>query len=172
MNIHINSETDKDLPRITEIHDLAFGQKDEGLLVQRLRQTDAYNPKLSLVAKVDGTVIGHILFYPVVIESEIGLHQTLALAPMAVIPDYQNKGIGSRMVSDGLQAARSQGYGSVIVVGHPDYYPRFGFQPASKWGIKAPFEVPDDAFLALELIPNELENRHGIVKYPPEFVDA
>ncbi len=169
MNLRIRPETDDDTTRITEINDCAFGQEDEGILVQRLRRTDAFDSGLSLVAEVDGTVNGHILFYPVVIESGAGAHQTLALAPMAVIPELQNKGIGSALVTEGLEAAKRQGHRSVIVLGHAEYYPRFGFQPASRWDIKAPFEAPDEAFLALELVPGELSDKHGTVKYPAEF---
>lgn len=172
MNLRIRPETDEDATRITEINDRAFGQEDEGILVQRLRRTDAFDPGLSLVAEVDGTVNGHILFYPVVIESRAGAHQTLALAPMAVIPELQNKGVGSALVTEGIEAARRQGHRSVIVLGHAEYYPRFGFRPASRWDIKTPFEAPDEAFLALELVPGELSDKHGTVKYPAEFEDV
>ncbi len=169
MNLRIRPETDEDTTRITKINDRAFGQEDEGILVQRLRRADAFDAGLSLVAEVDGTVIGHILFYPVVIESGVGSNWTLALAPMAVIPELQNKGIGSALVAEGLEAARKRGHRSVIVLGHAEYYPRFGFRPASRWDIKAPFEAPDEAFLALELVPGELSGKHGTVKYPAEF---
>jgi len=169
MNLRTRPETAEDAARITEINDRAFGQEDEGILVQRLRRTEAFDPELSLVAEVDGTVSGHILFYPVVIESGAGSHWTLALAPMAVIPELQNKGIGSALVAAGLEAAKRQGHRSVIVLGHAEYYPRFGFRPASKWGIRAPFEAPDEAFLALELVPGELADKRGAVRYPAEF---
>lgn len=170
--MRIRHETDEDVARISEINSAVFGQENEGALVERLRQTDTFDPELSLVAEVDGIVSGHILFYPVVIDSGKEEYQTLALAPMAVIPELQNKGIGSKLVTEGLQTAKRLGHKSVIVLGHPDYYPRFGFQPASKWGIRAPFEAPDDAFLALELVPGELSDKHGTVRYPPKFEEV
>jgi len=172
MNLRIRHETDEDVARITEIHSAAFGQENEGALVERLRQTDTFDPELSLVAEVDGIVSGHILFYPVVIDSGREEYQTLALAPMAVIPELQNKGIGNKLVTEGLETAKRLGHKSVIVLGHPNYYPRFGFQPASKWGIRAPFEAPDDAFLALELVPGELSDKRGTVRYPPEYQEV
>jgi len=171
VDLHIRPETTGDLPGITKINDLAFGQKSEGKLVEKLRKTDEFITGLSLVAEIDGEVIGHILFYPIVIKSGGKEHRSLALAPMSVIPDFQNKGIGSKMVSDGLEKARGLGHRSVIVLGHAGYYPRFGFKPASKWGIKAPFEAPDEAFMAMELTPGELDDKSGIVVYPKEFLE-
>jgi len=88
---------------------------------------------------------------------------------MAVHPDYQKRGIGSKMIGKGLTMAKKLGFKSIIVTGHPEYYPRFGFAAASKWEIRAPFNVPDDAFLAIELTRNGLENCRGTVKYPREF---
>ena len=172
MNLRIRAEAAKDLARITEINDSAFGQKGEGILVERLRQNEDFDAELSLVAEVDGVVVGHILFYPVVIDSDGKDCQCLALAPMSVLPQFQRSGIGSKLVIEGLQRAKRLGYKSVIVVGHAEYYPRFGFRPASQWGIKLPFEAPDNVFLALELISGELESKRGIVKYPQEFEDV
>ncbi len=91
---------------------------------------------------------------------------------MCVHPDYQRKGIGSKLVKEGLKRAREKGYRSVIVIGHPEYYPRFGFSKASKFDIKAPFDVPDNAFMALELVENALENVKGIVEYPKPFLET
>ena len=91
---------------------------------------------------------------------------------MAVHPEYQNNGIGSKMVEKGLEIAKDIGFDAVIVIGHPKYYPRFGFTPAKNWKIKLPFDVPDDVFLALELKENALKNSSGIVDFPKEFFDA
>jgi putative acetyltransferase len=88
---------------------------------------------------------------------------------MAVLPRHQRSGVGKRLVREGLAKATELGYGSVVVVGHPRYYPRFGFVPASRWKIKAPFEVPDDAFLALEIGKGNLDEAGGLVEYPAEF---
>jgi len=117
-------------------------------------------------------VVGHILYYPTKIESDSEEYQTLSLAPVGVIAELQRTGVGIRLVNAGIERAKDMGYGSVIVLGHPEYYPRFGFQPASKWGIKPPFDAPDNAFLALELIEGDLENKSGVVRYPKEFDDV
>ena len=169
MSIKIRPETEDDHARISEVNDLAFGQKNEGKLIEELRKNDQFIPGLSLVAELDGLVVGHILFYPITINCSNTKHLSLALAPMSVIPEHQNKKIGSLLVKEGLRLAKMLGYESVIVVGHPQYYPRFGFSLASQWGIKLPFEVPDTAFLALELIPEALKDRSGVVEYPKEF---
>jgi len=117
-------------------------------------------------------VVGHILFSPLVIETKDGAVAALALAAMAVRPEVQNQGIGSELVPEGLEWCRSLGHRIVVVVGHPDYYPRFGFSPARARGLEAPFPVPDEAFLALELVPGALDGITGVVQYPPPFSDA
>jgi putative acetyltransferase len=168
----IRQETENDTPKIREVNGSAFGQANEGRLIEKLRQTENFIPGLSLVAERDDEVVGHILFYPVVIRSATEKYHSLSLGPMAVTPEYQRQGIGSRLVEEGLKAAKTLGHKSVIVVGHPEYYPRFGFKPASRWKIKVPFDVPDEAFLALELVNGELKGKRGTVEYPEEFNEA
>jgi predicted N-acetyltransferase YhbS len=170
--LKIREETENDYSKITEVNDSAFGQKNEGRLIERLRLTESYIPELSLVAELDDEIIGHILLYPITIHSDISKFQSISLGPMAVTTIHQRKGIGSRLVIEGLEAAKKLGHRSVIVVGHPEYYPKFGFKRASQWNIKVPFEVPDDAFLALELAEGELEGKRGTVEYPEEFNEA
>ena len=115
-------------------------------------------------------IIGHILFTKLKILNEAGEEYiSLSLAPMAVLPSYQNLGIGSELVKSGLEKAAKLGHKSVIVLGHDKYYPRFGFEPASKWKITCPFEVPDEVFMAIELVPGALKNVSGEVHYPKEF---
>lgn len=172
MNILIRPETERDYRRISRVNDLAFGQKNEGILVEKLRQSDLFISQLSLVAEADSDIAGHILFYPVYIHSTRARYQCLSLAPMSVVPGYQRRGIGSQLVREGLKAAGELGFESVIVLGHPEYYPRFGFKPASRWHIKAPFEVPDEVFMALELTDNALANISGTVRYPEEFAEV
>ena len=169
MNAKVKQETDKDYRGITEVNDLAFGQKNEGRLILRLRKTKKFIPELSLVAEIEDRIVGHILFYPIEIKSDDQVFPSLALAPMAVLPEYQKQGIGSRLVEEGLKKARKLGSKSVIVLGHAAYYPRFGFEPAGKWGIRPPFEVPDAVFMALELVRDGLKDIQGTVEYPPEF---
>jgi putative acetyltransferase len=172
MRIIIRPETEKDYPKIAEVNELAFGQGNESLLIEMLRNTSDYISDLSLVAEYKNDVVGHILFYPVKIIDSNRKHDTLALAPMSVHPDYQKKGIGSELIREGLKRAKDMGYVSVIVVGHPEYYPKFGFRKASKYDIQAPFDVPDDAFLALELIEGALKKIRGVVEYPKPFYDT
>jgi len=166
---HISPETEGDEPDITVVNDRAFGQKDEGRLVQKLRRTEAFLPDLSLVAEIEGRIVGHILFYPVVISTPDGDHPTLSLAPMSVLPEYQNKGIGSALVREGLRIAKDLNFTSVIVIGHPHYYPRFGFRKAGRRGLRSPFDVPEEAFMAMELVERALKDKGGIVQYPKEF---
>lgn len=169
MKFTIRTERKEDYQSIQNVNDLAFGQKNEGKLIGKLRMTKSFISELSLVAESENKIVGHILFYPVHIRSEEDSHISLALAPMAVHPDYQRKGIGSRLILEGLSSAKGLGYDSVIVLGHPEFYAMFGFQPASAWNIKAPFDVPGNAFLAVELIDSSLKNVSGTVEYPEEF---
>jgi putative acetyltransferase len=169
LDIEIRPETRDDYAAITKLNDLAFEQKTEGKLVEKLRETKEFIPALSLVAQIEGEIVGHILFYPIKIDTVESSVNTLALAPISVRPEYQRMGIGGKLVRAGIESARDLGHKSVIVIGHPEYYPRFGFKPASGWGIITPFAVPDDAFLALELEVDALKNAKGTVKYPEAF---
>jgi putative acetyltransferase len=168
----IRPEKPDDILRIDALTRLAFQGEEEATLIAAIRASAYFIPALSLVAVGDtDQTVGHILFSPVTIESseESKSAEALALAPMAVLPEYQNKGIGTLLVQHGLEACKKLGYSIVIVVGHPEYYPRFGFRPARAYGIEAPFEVPDEAFMVLELVPGALKNVRGVVKYSPAF---
>ena len=172
MDVLIRNERKNDYNQIRKINGLAFGQENEGIMIDALRKTSDFNYLLSLVAEVKGRIVGHILLYPIKIKNENEEYTVLSLAPMAVHPEFQNKGIGIKLVKKGLAIAKETGFDAVIVVGHPKYYPRFGFTPAKKWNIKIPFEVPDDVFLALELKENALKKISGTVDFPKEFFDA
>jgi len=167
--IVIRSERKEDFDAIHEVNRLAFGQEDEAFLVQRIWNSSQFIPELSLVASKEGQIVGHILFSLIDIEGQHGNRSVLSLAPMAVHPDFQNQGIGSKLVREGLKKCQQLGYEIVIVIGHPNYYPRFGFAPARQKGLEASFPVPDEAFMVLELVPNSLTGLKGTVKYPPEF---
>ena len=148
----------------------AFSDKKEHILVQRIRQSEAFVPELSLVAEnVKQEIVGHVLISKVKIVNDKQVAESLALAPVSVVPDYQNKGIGSQLIKAALTSAKNLGYQSVIVLGHQDYYPKFGFKKASTWRIKAPFDVPDEVFMALELTENSLAHVHGVVHYSEAF---
>lgn len=165
----IRPETAEDYAAIHEVNALAFRRDVEARLIEALRGSPDFIPELSLVAVEGGRVVGHILFSPMAIETKDGAVPALALAVLAVRPELQNQGIGSELVRDGLERCRRLGHRIVVVVGHPGYYPRFGFSPARARGLEAPFPVPDEAFLALELVPGALEGVVGMVRYPPPF---
>ena len=169
MNIQLDAEQEADHQQIFEVNRRAFNQPDEGQLVNKIRSGANFVPELSLVAKYDVKVIGHILFSKISILTGDSEFETLALAPVAVDPDYQKMGVGKKLIEAGLQKAGQLGFESVIVLGHPDYYPKFGFEPASKWRITCPFEAPDNAFMGVELKPGALGSKPGVVRYPVEF---
>ena len=169
VKVTITPETEEDFDGITRLHNLAFNQTEEGKIVKRLRKTSDFISDLSLVAKIEKDVVGHVLFYPIKIKTDTGKCNSLALAPMSVHPDHQKKGIGSNLIRKGLATAKRLGFHSVIVLGHSSYYPRFGFKPANKWGINPPFNVPHDVFFAMELTKNGLKDCEGTVEYPKEF---
>lgn len=141
---------------------MEFSDQREHELVSRIRKSDAFIPNLSIVA-LHNDIVGHILLSKIKIINDNHVVESLALAPVAVLPEYQNKGIGRLLILEALKKAKELGYQSVIVLGHPEYYPKFGFKKAATWGIKAPFEVPEEAFMALELQENALSNVSGVV---------
>ena len=169
MTTTIRSEQPEDHATIHEVNRLAFGQDDEARLVTALRHTEGFDPSLSLVAVRDAQVVGHILFSSIHIETDEGRVPAMALAPMAVLPRWQRQGIGSALVREGLEACRRAGHRIVVVLGHPDYYPRFGFRPASGHDVRPPFSVPDEAFMVKALAPGGLDGISGVVRYPGAF---
>jgi len=167
--ISIRPEKPEDNLAIHKVNTLAFGRADEAKLVDELRNCPEFIAGLSLVACEAEKIIGHILFSTVTIVKGNKSFPILSLAPMAVHPDYQGQGIGSELAREGLARARGLGYGAVVVIGHPEYYPRFGFSSARARGLQAPFPVPDDAFMVLELSDGALKGIAGTLKYPPAF---
>lgn len=165
----IRPEQIEDYEGITEVHRLAFGRENEATLVDRLRDEPEYHPGLSLVAVQGTKIVGHILFTLITIEAESTRVPALALAPLAVRPEKQLQGVGTALIEQGLKVCYQLGHSIVVVLGHSDYYPRFGFQLASRFGIKAPFPAPEDAFMVIGLRPGSLKNTQGTVVYPPAF---
>jgi len=171
----IRAEKAEDRAVIWEINRLAFGGEAEPNLVDKIRKSAGFIPQLSLVTLRQGRIVGHVLFSPIEIRTQDRPERSipaLALAPMAVHPDFQNQGIGSALVRRGLEICRDLGHNVVVVIGHPDYYPRFGFTSARALGLETPFPVPDEAFLAIELVPGSLHGVKGSVVYPPAFEEA
>lgn len=166
----IRQEMPADYDAVHELLIDAFGQKDEAELVRALHDSYEFIPSLSLVACLDEEIVGHILFTKIKIDAPHRTLHSLALAPVAVRRKYQQQKIGSALIVHGLNVAKIQGWPSVIVVGHKDYYPKFGFMRADHWNIRVPIDTDPEHIMALELQPDALEEaRNGVVIYPPEF---
>lgn len=166
----IRPETPADVDAVYTVNKQAFdGREAEPRLVDAIRKSDDFIPELSLVAVESDHIIGHILFSRIYIQSENEQLPALALAPMAVLPEYQKQGIGSALVRRGLEECKRLGYAIVIVLGHPAYYPRFGFAPELAKSLQCPFGDCGNAWMALELIPGALDRVHGKVIYPRVF---
>ena len=163
----IRNETSADITGIHAVNAAAFESDAETNLVDSLRQ-QSVDPFLSLVAELDGRIVGHILFTPVQVVG-VSSWDAIALAPMSVLPEFQRTGIGSKLVHAGLQACRAVGHDVVFVLGHPEYYPRFGFRRMSEFGITCEFDAPDDVLMVAELRDGAIAGRTGEVRYHPLF---
>lgn len=163
--VTIRPETAADRSHIRRVNESAFPTPEEADLVDALRSDGLV--LLSAVAEMGTQVVGHILFSRMSIDTRDTVVAAAALAPMAVMPPYQRRGIGGRLIGFGLDELRRAGERIVIVVGHPGYYPRFGFSSAQARSLESPF--PADAFMALALTPGALDGVHGRVRYPPAF---
>ena len=162
----IRKEREGEFAATRDIHLAAFETPAEADLVDALRRRA--QPIVSLVAARGGTLVGHILFSPVSLTGHPEI-RLMGLAPMAVAPDYQRQGIGSQLVRAGLEGCRRIEAAAIVVLGHADYYPRFGFRKASSFGIRSEYEVPDEVFMAMELEADALANATGTVHYHAAF---
>ncbi len=167
--MRIRAETAEDRAAVQAVNESAFETPAEARLVAALREQA--RPTISLVAQVGGVIVGHVMFSPVVLARHPEL-EVMGLAPMAVLPEHQRKGIGSALVRAGLAECRERGFGAVVVLGHPEYYPRFGFTPAARFGIGCEYEVPEEAFMAIELVAGYLGGASGTARYHPVFKDV
>ncbi|MBN3888515.1 MAG: N-acetyltransferase [Nostoc sp. JL31] len=165
--IDIRCETLSDYTAIAEVNTLAFAQENEAKLVEKIRNSNRYISELSLVAEVENIVVGHILFSYIDLVAEEAL-QVLGLAPLAVHPQFQRQGIGSALIKAGLEIAEAKKEAIVIVLGHPHFYTRFGFQPSVVYEIESPFPVPEEFFMVKPL-QNYQKQYKGKVVYPAAF---
>ncbi|MBC8259633.1 MAG: N-acetyltransferase [SAR324 cluster bacterium] len=168
--MQIRKEKDSDIDNIWRINAEAFEAEAEANLVNQLRKSGI--PYISLIAEDAGEIVGHILFTPVELNGNQAELKIMGLAPMAVAVQHQKQGVGSQLVKEGLEHCRRQNYDAVVVLGHPKYYPKFGFMPSAKYGIKSEYDVPDEVFMVLELKKGTLEKKQGIIKYHAAFKDV
>ena len=169
--VHIRKELPEDIPAIRRVNRQAFGENTEADLVNQLRENGALT--LSLVALAEGKVVGHIAFSPVRIVGGAGEERNaIGLAPMAVLPEHQRKGLGSKLIREAFPILRKRGHTRVVVLGHPEYYPRFGFIPADQFGIRWEHDCPAEAFMVKELEDGAFDGITGIVKFRPEFEEV
>ncbi len=176
MKISIRQETVADYPIVFNLLEKAFrkeilSNKKEHLLVERLRKSNGFIPELSLVAEVNHKVVGYILLSKISIKTDVENIISLALAPVAVLPDFQKKGIGAQLIEEAHHIAKELGYQSVILLGHEKYYPKFGYLPLHYFNISLPFEAPKENCMAIELVPDALSNKIGSVIYSKEFFE-
>ena len=161
--IEIREEHPDDVDAIRNVNKRAFGQEQEGHIVGALRSNGA--ALLSLVATLNGRVVGHIMYSPITVGDVTGA----ALGPMAVLPEHQRLGIGSKLVEAGNQRLKDAGWPFIIVLGHAHFYPRFGFMPANTFGITCEWDVPADVFMVLILDRQKMYGIYGLAKYRQEF---
>lgn len=176
MQVTIRQEQTWDYEAVANLVAKAFAPLElsdhrEHFLVKRLRTSAAFIPELSLVAEINSEIVGYILLTKIHIQQGANRHVTLALAPLAVHPDKQHKGIGGNLIKHAHQQAREIGYRSVIVLGHAAYYTRFGYQQANKFDITLPFDVPKAYSMAIALVEGGLDGVSGTVVYPREFFE-
>lgn len=175
MNVNIRTEAEEDFKTVFALIKNAFENEElsdhkEHYLVERLRKSDAFIPELSLVAEVNNQIVGYILLTKInIVDRSTNSYTSLALAPVAVLQKFQGKGIGGKLIEFAHKKAKDLDFGSVILLGHESYYPRFGYKPTKEFGIKLPFDVPEANCMVIELIESSLQNVNGVVQYPKEF---
>ena len=161
--INIRLEQPADILGIRRVNLDAFPSLAEADLVDTLREQAAGH--ISMVAVHDNEVIGHIMFSPVAVAEAASNVKMIGLAPMAVLAEHQRTGVGTQLIERGLQVCKEEGFDAIVVLGHPTYYPRFGFLPAVHYGLKCTYDVPEEVFMVLELEPGSLEKTEGTVQY-------
>lgn len=169
--IEIREEKQEDHDAVRFVNDQAFGTPEEGRIVDKLREI--CKETISLVAVSGEKIVGHIFFSPATIDHQDGQVVGMGLAPMAVSPEFQKQGIGSLLVKEGIRRIKETDCPFIIVLGHVNYYPRFGFEPASIYGLKCQWEgLPDEAFMVIILNKSVMTGVSGVAKYRSEFDEA
>ena len=176
MEIKLRQENEKDYKSVFQLIEKAFEHEEysdhkEQFLVERLRKSNAFIPELSIVAELENKIIGHILLTKLEIKNDSESFESLALAPVSVLPEFQGKGIGSKLILQSHKTAKDLGYKSIILLGHQDYYPRFGYELCEKYNIEMPFDVPAENCMVIVLVENGLAGVSGKVVYPPAFFE-
>lgn len=176
MNVKIRKEATHDHPYVFQLVEAAFKNQPisdhrEQYLIERLRATDAFIPDLSLVAMLSHEIVGHVLLTRIAIKNAQRGYESLALAPIAVHPYHQRRGIGTLLMNAAHEKARNLGFKSIALLGHRDFYPQFGYELAKNHNILFPLEVPEENCFILELIPNGLEGVSGMIEYPKVFFE-
>lgn len=169
-SIFVREETAADVRAIDVVNISAFASENEAKLVSALRQSAGYISELSLIAESHNRIVGHILLTTIGLFNAQGERKILSLAPMSVVPSQSHRGIGSALVRAAIAKAGSLGYPGIVVVGHPEFYKRFGFDSAEKWQIRCPLPVPGDAVTALELSKGGFAGG-GALRYPQVMLD-
>ncbi|MCX2743277.1 N-acetyltransferase [Mangrovivirga sp. M17] len=176
MKVKIRPETQNDYECVSQVIAAAFkndpnSNHDEEYLVERLRMTSSYVPDLALVAEVKDKIVGFILLIKINIVTEDQIIKALAMAPVCVLPKFQKKGIGEKLIKEAHIRAKEKNYPAIVLVGHEDYYPRFGYQPMSDFNLKTTFNIPAKNCMAIELTQGSLSNIRGTVVYPKAFFE-
>lgn len=176
MEISIRTENKEDFTAVFYLIQNAFEQEQmsdhkEHFLVERLRNSKAFVPELSLVAEIGNKIVGHILLTKLKIKNGQVDFDSLALAPVSVLPEYQGIGISNKLIRAAHKKAIELGFQSVVLLGHAKYYPKLGYKQADIFGIELPFEVPKENCMVIELVEDGLKNVNGIVEYPKEFYE-
>jgi len=172
--MRIRQENSDDFNDVFNVIEKAFRDEEysdhrEQFLVERLRNSDAFISELSMVAEIDGKIVGHILVTKLKIKNKTKIFHSLALAPVSVLPEFQGKGIGGKLIVESHNKAKELGHKSIVLLGHEKYYPRFGYEQAGRYNIELPFDAPKENCMAIELVENGLKGVNGMVEYPKEF---
>lgn len=167
--ITVRPETAEDIRAIDVVHISAFGGEAEAQLVSALRESTTYNRELSQVAELGGRIVGHVLLTRVPLRKDGEEKHVLALGPMSVVPSQSHRGIGSELINASIRLAKEKGYGAIVVLGHPEYYKRFGFVPARELQVSCNLPAPEDALTVMEIVDGNLAGG-GHAEYPEPFI--